>query len=85
MAVIMMQPTSFTNVTFIPILPEHRHWSKLITFQRYLMDYTVSRSPSVGTSLIGEFDFEPPVDSPNATMADLKRFEREERAFNTYR
>ena len=49
------------------------------------MDYTVSRSSSVGTSLIGEFDFEPPVDSPNATMADLKRFEREERAFNTYR
>ena len=50
------------------------------------MDDTASRSTAVGTSLAGGFDFEPPADSsPNATMADLKRFEREERAFNTYR
>ena len=40
----------------------------------------------MGTSLAGGFDFEPPADPPpHATMADLKRFEREERAFNTYR
>jgi len=50
------------------------------------MDYTASRSKAVGTSLSGGFDFKPPADPPpNATMTDLKRYEREERAFNTYR
>ena len=50
------------------------------------MDYTASRSTAVGTSLAGGFDFEPPAyPLPHATMADLKRFEREERAFNTNR
>ena len=46
------------------------------------MDYTASRSTAERTSLVGGFDFEPPADPPpNATIADLKRFEREERAF----
>ena len=80
----MLQPTSFTNVTAIPILPERLYWSNYITFQRHIMDNTASRSTAVGTS--GGFDFEPSADlPPHATMADLKRFEREERAFNTYR
>ena len=82
----MMLSTSFTNVTAIPILPERLHWLNLITFQRHLMDYTASRSTAVGTSLAGGFDFEPQAHlPPHATMADLKRFEREERAINTYR
>ena len=81
----MMQPTSFTNVTAMPILPKRLHWSNLITFQRHLMDYTASRSTAVGTSSAGGFDFENPADPPpNVTMADLKRFEREERV-NSYR
>ena len=81
-----MQPTSFTNVTAIPILPERLHWSNLITFQRHLMDYTASRSTAVGISLTSGFDFEPLADPPpHATMADLKRFKGEEREFNTYR
>ena len=47
------------------------------------MVYTASRSTAVGTALSGGFDFELPADPPpHATMADLKRFKREERAFN---
>ena len=50
------------------------------------MDYTASRSTAVGTSLAGGFDFEPPADPPpHATMVDVKRFKREERAFSTCR
>ena len=74
------------NVAAIPILPVRLHWSNLIAFQRCLMDYTASRSTAVGTSLTGGFDFEPPPDLPhNATNAEIKNFERTERAYNQYR
>ena len=74
------------NVAAIPILPVRLHWSNLIAFQRCLMDFTASRSTAVGTSLTGGFDFEPPPDLPhNATNAEIKNFERIERAYNQYR
>ena len=57
------------NLSAIPVLPVRLHWSNLIAFQRYLMDYTASRSTAVGTSLTGGFDFEPPPDfSPTQQM-----------------
>ena len=41
---------------------------------------------SVGTSVTYGFDFEPPLDlSHNATHAEIKKFERNEREYNQYR
>ena len=50
------------------------------------MDYTASRSTEVGTFLTGGFDFEPPPNlPPNTTNAEIKNFERAQRAYNQYR
>jgi hypothetical protein len=70
--------------TGVTILFEKRHWTNLISFTRLLLDHVASKSIAVSTSM--GTDFLPPEEPPiNATQAQLKDYERDDRLYNQYR
>jgi hypothetical protein len=72
--------------TGVTVLSEKLHWTNLISFTRLLLDHAASKSTAVGTSLSMGTDFLPPEEPPiNATQAQLKAYERDDRLYNQYR